>query len=626
MNFRILVPIFLIVMFQAAFLRGQDLSLTTSPSTTDPCATDITISGTTYNGCTVTGYSWAPSAGLSCTNCCCPVASPSVATTYTVTISSATCGPVFATVTIYPGTISSGTISGPTTVCAGSTISLTETYSVGSWSSSATGIATVDASTGVVTGVSAGSVTISYTISGSCGTATATYGITVTDVPSSVSASAAPNPICTGGTLTLTGSATGATSYSWSGPNGYSSTDLNPAAFTVSTLSAGIYTLTATNSCGSTVAYTSAVVVDVNPVGGTISGTTPVCRNVPTSLTTTGTPGGTWTSGSTTYATVNSSTGGVTGANIGAGNPGPHVVTITYTITNACGTASSTFNIKIKGIPTVTGGPWGCTYPDVHTVYGNPSSATYGSGSWTCTACSSVTTGYGTPSYSTGTITATATGGTGMATYTYTYTNPSDANYCSGSASLAVGIVAFPTLTVTGANVVSTSGTTTCSPLTTVLHASGGSALGYTWAGSSGVTSEACTGGCGNLTVTAVSVGTQVYTVTNYGSYCTVPATKTYTVTVNACKPGRENEEVLSDAEDNILIMPNPSYGIFTLTLPAGVASAAVTITDVAGKIVHAKITSSDKTDFDMGGFPAGMYLITVVSEDKKYHAKVMKE
>ncbi|MGL5889037.1 MAG: gliding motility-associated C-terminal domain-containing protein, partial [Bacteroidia bacterium] len=34
-------------------------------------------------------FSWAPSAGLSCTNCASPVASPTVTTTYTVTLTNA---------------------------------------------------------------------------------------------------------------------------------------------------------------------------------------------------------------------------------------------------------------------------------------------------------------------------------------------------------------------------------------------------------------------------------------------------------------------------------------------------------------------------------------------------------
>jgi hypothetical protein len=54
----------------------------------------------------------------------------------------------------------------------GGTRTATNTVSGGTWSSSNTGIATVDPSTGVVTGVSAGSFTVSYVVTNSCGTTT----------------------------------------------------------------------------------------------------------------------------------------------------------------------------------------------------------------------------------------------------------------------------------------------------------------------------------------------------------------------------------------------------------------------------------------------------------------------
>jgi hypothetical protein len=69
-------------------------------------------------------------------------------------------------------------------------------------------------------------------------------------VPSSVTATANPNPICAGQTLSLTGSATGATSWSWSGPDGFTSSLQNPTISNITTLGAGVYTLTATNGCG----------------------------------------------------------------------------------------------------------------------------------------------------------------------------------------------------------------------------------------------------------------------------------------------------------------------------------------------------------------------------------------
>lgn len=71
---------------------------------------------------------------------------------------------------LYTGGVSAGTISGSSTVCVGASTTLSDTTTGGTWSSSNTSIATIG-STGIVTGISSGTVTISYTVSNSCGTA-----------------------------------------------------------------------------------------------------------------------------------------------------------------------------------------------------------------------------------------------------------------------------------------------------------------------------------------------------------------------------------------------------------------------------------------------------------------------
>ncbi len=59
-------------------------------------------------------------------------------------------------------------ISGPADVCIGSSMTLSDASGGGIWVSSNTGIATIDAGTGVVTGVSQGSTTITYALSTGC--------------------------------------------------------------------------------------------------------------------------------------------------------------------------------------------------------------------------------------------------------------------------------------------------------------------------------------------------------------------------------------------------------------------------------------------------------------------------
>ena len=72
-------------------------------------------------------------------------------------------------------------ITGPTTGCVGSAITLADATPLGSWTSSSTSIATVDAS-GSVTGVSSGAVTITYTV----GTTYVTAPITIYPVPAPI--------------------------------------------------------------------------------------------------------------------------------------------------------------------------------------------------------------------------------------------------------------------------------------------------------------------------------------------------------------------------------------------------------------------------------------------------------
>ncbi|MEI6914610.1 MAG: hypothetical protein WCL39_05705 [Armatimonadota bacterium] len=89
--------------------------------------------------------------------------------------------------------------------------------------------------------------------------------ITIGNPPTDVVATASPNPVCIGSTLTLTGTATGADSYSWSGP-GYSEITLYPMPSSrtmtiTSAAQAGVYTVRATNSFGGTTATTASVTV-----------------------------------------------------------------------------------------------------------------------------------------------------------------------------------------------------------------------------------------------------------------------------------------------------------------------------------------------------------------------------
>lgn len=76
-----------------------------------------------------------------------------------------------------------GTISGPDAVCVGASITLSETVTGGMWSSASSNASVAGAT---VSGISAGTATISYAITASCGIAAATATITVNPAPAPV--------------------------------------------------------------------------------------------------------------------------------------------------------------------------------------------------------------------------------------------------------------------------------------------------------------------------------------------------------------------------------------------------------------------------------------------------------
>ncbi len=119
----------------------------------------------------------------------------------------------------------------------------------------------------------AGTYTLTVSKNG-CSTP-ATTSVVVNAVPTNVSSS--NTPVCANDTLTLLGSSTtSGASYSWTGPNSFTSTDQNPLIYNVTTAAAGTYTLTVSkNGCSS--ASTTTVVVNTLPNNVTASSNTPVC-------------------------------------------------------------------------------------------------------------------------------------------------------------------------------------------------------------------------------------------------------------------------------------------------------------------------------------------------------------
>ncbi len=228
-----------------------------------------------------------------------------------------------------------GTISGASSVCAGSTTTLTASGTGGGvWSSTNAGIATVSSS-GIVNGLSAGTTTMSYAVSNGCGTAAATFVLTVNPLatPETISGS---NSVCVAATISLTASGSGGGA--WSSTNTSSATVSGSGV--VSGLSSGTSTISyiVSNICGS-VAATKTVTVNPLATPGTISGPTATYVGSQITLNASGTGGGVWVSSNMTIATI-STAGVLTGIAVGT-------TSVSYTVTNICGSVTTTANINV---------------------------------------------------------------------------------------------------------------------------------------------------------------------------------------------------------------------------------------------------------------------------------------
>ena len=143
------------------------------------------------------------------------------------------------------------------------------------------------------------------------------------------------SPICAGQTLQLTADSLAGATYSWTGPNGFTSTQRNPIITNASTAAAGVYQcirITSANGCPS-YPTTTTVSITAQPSPPTVGSNSPVCTGQTLHLTASGTTGATfsWTgpnSFTSTSATPNIS-------NVNSINAG------TYFVTQALGSCTS---------------------------------------------------------------------------------------------------------------------------------------------------------------------------------------------------------------------------------------------------------------------------------------------
>lgn len=266
---------------------ANNCSLSSSLSITQPAAVTLTTTASSPAICngsqvtlTATGastYTWTNGVtnGVAFT--------PSATATYTVngTTASGCNGSAMVSVTVNPLPVVSASASPSASLCAGASLTLT-----------GGGANTYTWTAGVINGVAfmpASSAT--YTVTGTsvngC-TNAAVMSITVNPLPV-VSSSASPSAsLCTGASLTLSGS--GAATYTWTGGvvNGVAFVPASSASYTV--------TGTSVNGCTNT-AVRSITVSPLPSVTASMSPSVAICAGAPVTLSGSGTATYTWTGG-----------------------------------------------------------------------------------------------------------------------------------------------------------------------------------------------------------------------------------------------------------------------------------------------------------------------------------------
>lgn len=200
-----------------------------------------------------------------------------------------------------------GITGASTPICVGATTTLTSSPAGGTWSSSVPSIASIDPTSGVVTGENAGTAIMTYIQSSTTVTAT----MTVNPLPAPITG---PGMLCDGTSLTVGSPGT------WQSSN--SAVGVINSSGVITGVSAGtmVITYTASNGCSVTRVFT------VNSLPSNIIGLAAICEGMTTTLSSS--PAGTWSSSSPLIATVDA---GGTVAGLSAG-----ICQISYTLSTGC--------------------------------------------------------------------------------------------------------------------------------------------------------------------------------------------------------------------------------------------------------------------------------------------------
>ena len=332
------------------------------PATTVCAGSATTLTPALTTGATAGTYSLPTTTGLTinATTGVVTVATTAAVGTYTVTNTVAAangCAPVTATATFTITSQTTATFSypaGPYCVSGTTSPAPAVTGTAGGTFSSTTGL-TINATTGAVTLSSStpGTYTVTYTVAGTCGSSS-TQSITLNAAPTA-SFSYGSGPYCVSGTtnpaVTL---ASGATAGTFSSATGLT-LNATTGAITLSSSTAGTYTVTntvaAANGCAQVTA-TATVTITAAPTASFAYPTRVVCAGSATTLTpalATGATAGTYSLPTATGLSISAMTGVVTVATTAPA--GTYAVTNTVAASGGCAASTSTATFTVTAAP-----------------------------------------------------------------------------------------------------------------------------------------------------------------------------------------------------------------------------------------------------------------------------------
>ena len=521
-------------------------------------------------------------------------------TTYNFTVTNAagcTSSSVAVVINAQPSSPTVASITGPTSVCVGNSIQLSDATPGGTWSSSNNFRATVD-NTGFVTGVSSNGngVTIMYTISNSCGTITASRFITVNSSPTA-SIHYSSSAFCETGTATVSRSGQSGGTYSSSAGLSINS---STGAINLGASAAGTYTVTYSFSNGncSNTATTSVTIVALPAASISYAGS-PYCRTGTATVTRSGQTGGTYSS--TGGLNINSSTGTI---NLAASTAGTYTVTYTFSNGSCSGTTSTT--VTIFGAPTVssiTGTATVCV--------GNSTqlSDAVSGGVWSSSNVSRATVD------NTGFVT-----GVGAGSVTISYVVNNGCGIATATRTVTVNATPTATIAYTHSPYCTNGGTAT-------VTRSGQSGGRYSSARGLSISSST-----GAINLDRSTPGTYIVTYTFSNGTCTNTATAS--VTINNCgnanvNNGGNNGNLKQLAVSNLSInaFPNPTQNYFNLKISSSSeADVVVRVFDISGRLIVQMSGSVDQVYHFGETFVAGVYVVQVQQGTQSATTKVIKQ